>query len=228
MVHVSGGKASLTEARTLSLGPFLHLDNFPFFAYHFLQGKIRHVMKHLKTITLISVFLVISAAGPLLSLSVGDIVKNIRIHDTRDNPAWLPDFGKKVLIIFYNDADVADQNDHTARALQRSRFPREYYRPLGIGNLKDAPWKPNSIIRLIARRKEKKYRTTILTDPSHILRDAWGLGDCNDRSVCIIISHSGKILYLYHGMMPEEEIQKVLEIVAEEVSRLKKLKRRRD
>ncbi len=183
-------------------------------------------MKCGKRILIINFLFILAGQRALYSLSTGDIVVNVKIRDTRDNPAYLPDFGKKVLIIFYNDADVADQNDHTARALQRSRFPRKYYRPLGIGNLKDAPWKPDTIIRLIARRKERKYQTTILTDTSYILRNAWGLGDCNNKSVCIIISDTGKILYLYHGKMPDREVERVLEIVKKEVKRLKDIHRR--
>lgn len=182
-------------------------------------------MKDLK-ITVITCFLLLMAQGiPLHALGVGDIVKNVKVRDTRDIPAYLPDFGNKILIIFYNDADVADQNDHMAQILQDSRFPREFYRPIGIGNLKDAPWKPNAIIRLIARRKERKYNVTILTDPSYILRDAWGLGNCNEKSVFIVINEAGKILYLYRGKMPNEETIKALKIIREEVNQLQNRKK---
>ncbi len=176
----------------------------------------------MKKIILLTIAVLMSASS-LQALRVDDIVKNIRIRDTRDIPAYLPDFGQKVLVIFYNDADVADQNDHVARILKKLKLPRHYYRPIGIGNLKDAPWKPDPIIRLIARRKEKKYNVTILTDPSYILRDAWGLGNCNDKSVFLIINSKGRILYIYHGKMPDAEIKKAVSIITEEIEFQKKI-----
>ncbi len=178
-------------------------------------------MKYTKIKITVSFLLFLILGMPVHALRVGDIVRNVKIRDTRDLPAYLPDFGRKVLIVFYNDADVADQNDHIAQTLQKSHFPREYYRPMGIGNLKDAPWKPNAIIRLIARRKEKKYNVTVLTDPSYILKDAWGLGDCNDKSVFIIINIEGKILYIFHGKIPEKEKENILKIIKKEISYLK-------
>ena len=160
-------------------------------------------------ITLASLILLISATGAF-ALKVGDTLNNVQIRDSNDSPTVIPDFGKKVIAVFYNDADVADQNDPAAEAIKAREFPPSKYRGIGVGNLKDAPWKPNSVIRMIARRKEQKFKSTILTDPDYILKNAWALGDCNEKSVLIIIDKSRQVIYYHKGRLDSAEIEKAL------------------
>jgi len=173
-------------------------------------------MKNFKKFTLlIATMAMITAISQTnaFAIKVGDTLNNVQIMDSNDKPTVIPDFGKKVLTIFYNDADVADQNDPAATTLKKQKFPKTKYRGLGIANLKDAPWKPNSIIRMIARKKEKQFNSTILTDPKYIVRDAWGLGNCNEKSVCIIIDTNKKVIYYYKGKMNEAEAQKAVKAI---------------
>jgi predicted transcriptional regulator len=172
-------------------------------------------MKGVRTslIAIICLAIISVAASNAFALKVGDTLQNVEVKDSKDKPATIPDFGKKIITIFYNDADVADQNDPAAEAMKAKKFPEAKYRGIGIGNLKDAPWKPNSIIRMIARKKEKKFNSTILTDPKYILRDAWKLGDCNEKSVCIIIDRSGKVIYYYKGKMNKAETDKAIKAI---------------
>jgi len=148
------------------------------------------------------------------SISTGTLLQNVQVRDTRNKPAWIPEFGKKVLIILYNDVDVTDQNDLFATLIQKAKIPEEKKLPIGIANMKDAPWKPDSVIRYMARRKIKQYPgTVILTDPEYILRDAWGLGNCNQKSVVIIIGTDKKVHFYKKGKMNESEAQQGLEII---------------
>ena len=148
------------------------------------------------------------------SISTGTVLQNVKVRDTRNNPAWIPDFGKKVLIILYNDVDVADQNDPFANTVKKAKISKSKMQAIGIANMKDAPWKPDSVIRYMARRKVKQYPgTVILTDPKYILRDAWGLGNCNQKSVAIIIGRDKKVHYYKKGKLNPGETQQALDII---------------
>lgn len=172
--------------------------------------------KNKRIITLSGVLLL---AVTLLTISAfaigtGAALKNIKVRDAQNNPAWIPHFGKKVLIILYNDVDVADQNDPFANKMKASGISGDKFQAIGIANMKDAPWKPNSVIRYMARRKIKQYPgTLILTDPKYILRDAWGLGNCNQKSVLIVIGKDKKVHYFKKGKLSGPESQEALTII---------------
>lgn len=133
--------------------------------------------------------------GQLDAANVGDTVSNVTIRDAADNPAQVPDLGAKVLTIFYNDADAADLSDPISDALKAKKFPEAQYRGQGIANLKDSK-APNFIIRKVIKGKEQKYNTKILTDPDYSLKNAWGLANCNDASVCMVIGKDRKVKYI--------------------------------
>ncbi len=133
---------------------------------------------------------------PAFSVSVGDTVANVTVRDASNNPKVIPDLGVKVLTIMYTDADAADLQDPLADALKAKKFNEAKYRAQGIVNLKDSKM-PNFLIRKVIQGKEKKYDTTILTDPSYLLRNAWALGDCNDTSTVLVIGKDKKVKYLY-------------------------------
>lgn len=147
-----------------------------------------------------------------LAVNVGDQLKNATVRDANDKPATVPDFGKKVLAIFYTDADVSDQNDPFADVLKAADLNESVYKGIGVANMKDT-WLPNSVIRAIVRKKIEKYDATILTDPDHLLADAWGLGSCDNYSVVLIIDKKGKLQYIKKGAMTEAEKQAGLALV---------------
>ncbi|HPX91862.1 MAG TPA: hypothetical protein PKZ93_10175, partial [Spirochaetota bacterium] len=55
---------------------------------------------------------------------------------------------------------------------------------------------PNWVIRKIVQSKIKKYNSTILTDVDLTLAKSWGLGYCNNKSICIIIGKDSKVKYI--------------------------------
>lgn len=150
--------------------------------------------------------------------TVGQQLSNPEIRDANDAPAKIPDFGKKVLAIFYSDPDVADMNDPFADKLKAANLDKTVYRGVGVANLKDT-WLPNSVVRSIVRKKIEKYDATILTDPEHLLSGAWALGDCNEQSVVIILDKTGKVAYVKKGAMSlaeqEAGYKLVLELMAQ-------------
>ena len=149
----------------------------------------------------------------LFALKVGETVEDVTIWDAEDNPAKMPDFGAKVLVIFYNDPDVSSQNDPFADLLKKERLNKSKYRPVGIANCKDT-WKPNIIIRMVIRKKIEKYKSTILLDTDLSLEKAWQLGDCNEKSVIIVIGKDKKVYYFNKGTIePESERVKVVKLI---------------
>lgn len=172
--------------------------------------------------TLNSILLALRVSLPLLALTLvtpdlsaaelGAQLVNPDIRDASDKPAKIPDFGKKVLAIFYTDPDVADQNDPFADKLKAAKLDEATYKGIGVANLKDT-WLPNSVIRAMVRRKIEKYDATILTDPNRLLATAWKLGDCNEKSAVIVVDKTGKLRYLKLGAMTQAEMNSTFDLV---------------
>lgn len=144
---------------------------------------------------------------------VGDKLQNPEVRDAKDQPAKLPEWGSKVLLILYTDPDEADQNDEFADMVKAANLSKDTFQSMGVANMQDAPAKPNWIIRRVVRKKIEKYGTTILTDPKHLLIDAWKLGDCNDKSVVMMVDKEGTLRYFFKGKLPEEERKKALDLL---------------
>jgi predicted transcriptional regulator len=149
---------------------------------------------------------------PVLAASVGQVLANVTIRDANNEPAAVPNLGKKVLTIFYTDPDVSDLNDPFADALNAAKLPDASFQGIGVANLKDT-WLPGSVIRAVVRKKIEKYNSVILTDPEHMLPNAWALGDCNEQSVVLVIDKSAKLRYIKRSAMTPAEIESGLALV---------------
>ncbi len=146
--------------------------------------------------------------------SVGQKLTNPELRDGNDQAAKIPDFGTKVLAIFYSDPDVSDQNDPFADKLKAANLDKTVYRGVGVANMKDT-WLPDSVIRTIVRKKIAKYDATILTDPNHLLADAWSLGNCDEKSVVIVLDKTGTVRYVKSGAMTPAEIESTFNLVTQ-------------
>jgi predicted transcriptional regulator len=183
--------------------------------------KYKKIKKILIALTLIFIIFSIPISS-LWSIKVGSKVGNVRIRDSDDEPSWIPGLGRKVVTIFYTDPDVKDQNDPFADKLKAAKLPKKYYQGIGIANLEDT-WKPDSLIRVFVRSKEKKYKSTILTDPEHILKKRWGLRNCNEKSVVIVIGVDRKVYYMKYGKLNVIERAKAFKIINELIEEAKKV-----
>ena len=152
------------------------------------------------------------SAPALYAASIGEQLSNTTIRDANDAPATLPGLGQKVLAIFYTDPDVSDLNDPFADKLKAANLDKSVYQGIGIADLKDT-WLPNSAVRMIVRKKIEKYNATILTDPSHLLSDAWKLGDCNDQSVVIVLDKHATVQFVKKGAMSQAEMDSTFALV---------------
>jgi predicted transcriptional regulator len=156
-------------------------------------------------------------------LKVGYRVRSLKVKDSNNNDAMIPDIGKKVISFFYTDPDVKDQNEPFRDMLKAAKLDKTYYRGMGVVNMKDT-WKPNFAIRSVVRKKIAKFKSLILTDPDHIVRDKWGLGDCNEKDVVIIIGKDSKVKFLKRGKMSPAEMKKNLQLVKDLIEESKKAK----
>ncbi|BDD12182.1 hypothetical protein FUAX_46140 (plasmid) [Fulvitalea axinellae] len=152
------------------------------------------------------------------TLKVGDKVENVEIRDSKNKPVVLPSFGEKNLLIFYADPDKPDKNKYFIDQLEALKLPKDIdFFCFGIVNLKDTAL-PNGLVRWAVRIKERAYKEqkpTILTDPKHILKKAWNLGDVNNCMTMILIDKSGEILYYQAEELNREQSDHLIGIITE-------------
>jgi len=150
----------------------------------------------------------------------GETVKPVELRNYDDSAAPIPDFGKKIIALFYGDADVSDMNDPMADALKAKEFDKTVYRGLGVANMQDSK-APNFLIRSIVKGKVEKYKATILLDQNLSLATAWGFGDCNNTSVFIVIGADEKVKYIHKGPIRGAEVEAATKLVEGLVNELK-------
>jgi predicted transcriptional regulator len=161
----------------------------------------------------------------LISLTVHG-QQNVKIDVGVKAPEWkFPDADKKdftmdswtgkVLQINYVDPDESDLNDPFNDAVDKAVdidkiISRDHFKGFGIVDC-ESTWKPNSLIRIIAGNKAKKYDTTILFDYDAILQDLWGLP--SDNYTIVILDKNRVCRALYKGKVPDSEIPKVIQLI---------------
>ena len=134
--------------------------------------------------------------GSVNAASVGQELANPQLRDANDQPATIPDFGTHVITVTYANVKAGDYGDPMSDATKARKYSKDIYRGIGVANMKDSPFVPNSLIRSKVRDKIAQYKSTILTDDNHLLAKAWNLGDCKDKSVFILIGKDKKIKYI--------------------------------
>ncbi len=133
-------------------------------------------------------------------------VDNVEVLDLEGKPAKLPHWGEKNLMIFYVDPDRHKQNQEFTEELEANhRAEGDNLYGFGVMNLKDAPFVPNGMARNMARKRTEKNGATVLADQDRILSRAWGLGDCNNQFVLMLVSKEGELVFLRKGELTEAD-----------------------
>ena len=133
-------------------------------------------------------------------------VQNVEVLDLDGKPAKLPHFGEKNLMIFYVDPDRHKQNeDFTIELEKNGRASGENIYGFGVMNLKDAPMLPNGMARSMAKKRTASNGATVLADQDRILSKAWGLGDCNNQFVLMIVSKEGELVFVRKGILSDAD-----------------------
>jgi len=163
------------------------------------------------------------SAGSVIAASVGQEVSNPQLKDANDKPATIPDFGTHVIALTYSNKNAGDFGDPLNDAMKAKNYNKAVYRGLGVANMKDSSGIPDFVIRKVVRDKIEKYKSTILTDPDLTLAKAWGLGNCKDKSVFVLIGKDKKIKYLRYtdknNPWTKTEIDTVLKTVDDLVAK---------
>ena len=143
-------------------------------------------------------------------------VENVTIMDINATPSQLPQYGEKNLLIFYVDPDsylkggankkLSDELEENGRAAGSA------IRGFGVMNFPDTGL-PKNMVRNMARKRAAKNGATILDDDQQILKKAWGLGDCNNKFVIMIVSKEGELVYCAKEDLDEAGIQNFYEVV---------------
>lgn len=167
-----------------------------------------------KTIIMLAVMLCASAAyaqEPQLPLKV----ENVELEDLYGEKVSLPMWGEKNLLIFYIDPDKHKQNYQFTVDLEENHAASgDNIYGFGIVNLKDSWYPvPDSTIRSMARKRTEKNGATVITDPNRILAEKWGLGDCNNKFVLMIVSKEGELVYMKKGELSEADQAEFYEVV---------------
>lgn len=147
--------------------------------------------------------------GPKLPVKVS----NVELTDLDKNPAQFKDYGKKHLMVFYVDPDVGNkQNVKFTEDLEANgKAVSPNIQGYAVLNLKDTGY-PNGIVRSMAEKRTKGKPSINLADPNHALRDAWKLGDVNNKFCLLFVTKDCELVYFRAGELSEKDIQDFYDI----------------
>lgn len=141
-------------------------------------------------------------------------VSNVTVLDLDGKPTTLPYFGEKNLMIFYVDPDHHKQNnDFTVEMEENHRAEGENLYGFGVMNLKDAPMVPNGMARNMAKKRTASNGATVLADQERKLSTEWGLGDCNNQFVLMLVSKEGELVFLRKGELSAQDKEAFYEAI---------------
>ena len=155
----------------------------------------------------------------LSALTLGAVPKQLTISGengglVKDESAWdSSSLHGKVKVLFYVDPDEKDRNNDLSAALKAENFDRSKFGSIAIINLA-ATWKPNFIIESILQSKQEEFPHTLyVKDKTSVLVKEWHLSD--DNSDILLFATNGKLLFQKDGKLDPQEIEKVIQIIKE-------------
>ena len=159
------------------------------------------------------ILILVGSSAPAEELKVGMKATDWSFKDAKKNIYTMASWAGKVLLVNYVDPDESDLNEHFTDAMKKAvdekRLKKEHYKGIGIADCA-ATWKPNVAIRLIAGRKAKKYKTTILFDYKAELRQAWGLK--KDTANAILLDKNRICRAIVRGRVPDDQVEKLVQL----------------
>ena len=170
----------------------------------------------MKKIFLLLVAIFVVSAVEAQVLETPRKVENLTINDINGNPTTLPEFGEKNLLIFYVDPDsylkggankkLSDELEENGRAAGAA------IRGFGVMNFPDTGL-PKNMVRNMARKRAAKNGATILDDDQQLLKKEWGLGDCNNKFVLMVVSKEGELVYCAKDDLDEAGIEAFYQLI---------------
>jgi hypothetical protein len=150
-----------------------------------------------------------------VKLAVGVKAPEWMFTDADKKEFTMNSWAGKVIQVNYVDPDESELNEPFNEAVNKAvdvdkRISRDYFKGFGIVDCKST-WKPNSLIRMIAGKKAKKFGTTILFDYEATLQNLWGLP--KDNYSVAILDKNRVCRALFIGKIPESENEKMIELI---------------
>jgi len=163
-------------------------------------------------ITLVAVTSLFAQTG---KLEVGSKAPVWMFTDANKKEFTMDSWAGKVLQVNYVDPDEQDLNEAYNEVLDKAvkidkTIDSVYFKGIGVVDTKST-WKPNGLIRTIAGKKAKKYKTTILFDYKGTLQELWGLP--KDSYSVVILDKNRICRYVYSGKIPESENEKIIQMI---------------
>ena len=121
----------------------------------------------------------------------------------------------KVYLVLYVDPDVRKKNDEFVEKIKEQHFDHSKFGSIVIINMA-ATWLPNFALNKILKKKQKEFPDTIyVKDYKKVFVKKWGLKD-DDYNV-LLFDKNGKLLFLKSGKMSEEDTQKVINLIKQNI-----------
>ena len=148
-------------------------------------------------------------------LEVGMKAPELMFLDANKKEFTMNSWAGMVLQVNYVDPDEQDLNEPFNDAVKKAtdvdkRINKDFFKGFGIVDCKST-WKPNSLIRIIAGNKAKKFDTTILFDYTATLQHLWGLP--KDNYTVVILDKNRVCKALFKGKIPDPEIEKTIQLI---------------
>ncbi len=123
----------------------------------------------------------------------------------------------KVWVLVYADPDESDLNEAATEALKAKDYSDDVYQSVAVINMK-ATWKPNVLINIILKGKQKKYPSTVyVRDMKKVLVNKWGLAD-NSNDI-VVFDATGKVIFSVDGQLGQTEIDEMLSLIDAELAK---------
>ncbi len=150
-------------------------------------------------------------------IKVGQRVPDWRLPDAGNKMFTLESWENKVLIINYVDPGQSDLNDDfndfIKNVVERDRrIDPDKFDGFGIVDSRST-WMPNSAIRIVARRKARRYDATILFDYEGLLQDIWGMP--KNSYTTIIVDRERVCRAIFRGEIPRSEWDNIVKLIIE-------------
>jgi predicted transcriptional regulator len=150
-----------------------------------------------------------------VKLAVGMKAPDWMFTDSENKEFTMNSWAGKVIQVNYVDPDESELNEPFNEAVNKAvdidkRISRDYFKGFGIVDCKST-WKPNSLIRVIAGKKAKKFGTTILFDYEGTLQNLWGLPQ--DNYTVAILDKKRVCRALFIGKIPESKNEEVIQMI---------------
>jgi hypothetical protein len=120
------------------------------------------------------------------------------------------------MLIFYVDPDSYLNGNKTAdfasEIEENKRAAGPAIEGFGIMDFPDTGL-PKQMLRKICAKRTEKNGATIVADKGRFVSEKWGLGDCNNKFVLLLVSKDGELIFCRKGEFTEQDKKEFFEAI---------------